>query len=62
MSKILVPRDRDAARRRVSQIDHKSSLCYSSRKSICREHPMNQGSGSDLQPYEDGGDAPLPWG
>lgn len=28
----------------------------------CKERPMNQASGSDLQPYEDGGDALLPWG
>jgi len=27
-----------------------------------KERPMNQASGSDLQPYEDGGDALFPWG
>lgn len=37
-----------------------SALRYPGRKSICRERPMKQASGSDLQPCEDGGDALLP--
>lgn len=28
----------------------------------CKKQSMNQASGSDLQPYQDGGDALFPWG